>query len=384
MTTASDARQDQNSIAQEIRDIPLSFYPLLLLTALGVALAIYRLAIGLGPTTNLTDNYPWGIWITVDMFLIPVAGAAFTVSLVSYFFGRKHCHDVIRPAVLAGFLGYSVVAALLFLDIGRWHRTYNVFIPNYLNYHSFVWEVALCVTLYLMILVVEVAPIFLEKWNIEAPIRWIDRSIYVIAGAGIILSSLHQSSLGSMFLLMSHKLHPVWWSPALPLFFFIQALFAGCATTAIAVNLTWRGMGLSLDETLFVRLSQFIRSLLVVYLVIKVLDWVLAGELGLLFGSGIFSWMIWAELVIGVAVPLVLLFSQRGYEPDTVLLASVFTLMGVLVYRLVVSGLGLAVPTSQTYIPHWMEVMSSIGLIAGAFLVYGVAVRYFNLFPVEH
>ena len=111
------------------KPVPRSFYPLAVLTLLAVALAIYRLVVGLGPTTNLSDHYPWGLWISVDFFLIPVAGAAFTISLISYFFGREHYHTVIRAAVVAGLIGYIVVGALAFLDVGRWYQIYNIFIP---------------------------------------------------------------------------------------------------------------------------------------------------------------------------------------------------------------------------------------------------------------
>ncbi len=174
------------------KPIPVSFYPLALLTLLAVVLSIYRLVVGLGPTTNMSDHYPWGLWITTDLFLIPLAGAAFTISLITYFFGRGRYHTVIRPAVLAGFLGYGVVGVLLFLDIGRWPQFYNIFVPGFMNVHSFLEEVSLCITLYTVILVLEIAPVFLEKYNLQGPIRWINSSIYWIAGAGIILSTLHQ------------------------------------------------------------------------------------------------------------------------------------------------------------------------------------------------
>ena len=231
------------AITRTNKSIPVSFWPLLALTLLGVALAIYRLVVGLGPATNMSDHYPWGIWITIDLFLIPVAGAAFTVSLLSYFLGREDYHSIIRPAVLAGFLGYGIVGVLLFLDIGRWNQFYNIFVPGYINLHSFLEEISLCVTLYTGILVLEVAPVFLEKWNIKAPIKWIERGIFVIAGAGIVLSMLHQSSLGSLFLLMSHKLHPLWWTPALPLLFYFQAIYTGLGATAIAITLIWACAG---------------------------------------------------------------------------------------------------------------------------------------------
>ena len=114
------------------------FWVLLALTVLGIGLSIYRLVVGLGPSTNMNDHYPWGIWITVDLFIIPVAGAAFTISLLSYFFGREHYHAIVRPAVLAGLIGYGIVAVLLFLDIGRWNQFYNILVPGYINLHSFL------------------------------------------------------------------------------------------------------------------------------------------------------------------------------------------------------------------------------------------------------
>jgi len=366
------------------QSIPLIFYPLLLLTLLGVGLAIYRLAVGLGPTTNMTDNYPWGIWITVDIFIIPIAGAAFTTSAISYFFRRETYHAIIRPSVLLGLLGYTIVALLLIMDIGRWPQAYNVFIPAYINIHSFLWEIALCVTLYTVVLVLEVAPFILERWHIEAPIRLIERAILVIAGAGVVLSALHQSSIGSMFLIMSHKMHPLWWTPVLPLLYFVQALFGGLANAAITVQVTQRGLGLPVTETLIVRIGRLVRALLILYAVLRLGDTLLAGELGMMFDSGIFSLLLWAEILIGVLMPLAILFTRYGDSAEGVFMAGILSLVGLLLDRLVASGLGIAVPTTQTYVPHWMEVMISTGFIAGGFLVYGVVTRYFDLFPEHH
>lgn len=366
------------------QSIPLIFYPLLLLTLLGVGLAIYRLAVGLGPTTNMTDNYPWGIWITVDIFIIPIAGAAFTTSAISYFFRREAYHAIIRPSVLLGLLGYTMVALLLIMDIGRWPQAYNVFIPAYINIHSFLWEIALCVTLYTVVLVLEVAPFILERWHIEAPIRLIERAILVIAGAGVVLSALHQSSIGSMFLIMSHKLHPLWWTPVLPLLYFVQALFGGLANAAITVQVTQRGLGLPVSENLIVRIGRLVRALLILYAVLRLGDTLLAGELGMMFDSGIFSLLLWAEIIIGVLMPLAILFTRYGESAEGVFMAGILSLVGILLDRLVASGLGIAVPTTQTYVPHWMEVMISTGFIAGGFLVYGVVTRYFDLFPEHH
>lgn len=373
------------AITRNNKSSAFSFSPaswlLLALTVLGVGLAIYRMVAGLGATTNLSDHYPWGIWITVDLFLIPIAGAAFTISLISYFLGREDYHSIIRPAVLAGFIGYSIVGILLFLDIGRWFQFYNIFVPGYINLHSFLEEVSLCVTLYTLILILEVAPIFLEKWGYKAPIAWINRSIFIIAGAGIVLSILHQSSLGSMFLLMSHKLHPLWWTPALPLLFYLQAVYTGLGATAIFVRLVWRALKLPVDRVLFRRIGQAMSINLMLYAALKVGDWMGGGKVPLLLKPDAFGLLAWFQFLIGIVLPLAILLSKLVGHSDGPFWAGVFALIGTFIERLVVSWIGLAEPGPVSYFPSFTEIFITIGMIAGGILVYSMIARYFKLFP---
>ena len=362
-------------------NISLMFWPLMALTVLGIGLVIYRLVAGLGATTNLSDHYPWGIWITVDLFIIPAAGAAFTISLISYFLGRDDYHSIIRPAVLAGLMGYSVVGILLLLDIGRWPHFYNILVPGFINLHSFLEEISLCVTLYTGILILEVAPVFLEKWGYKVPIRWIERGIFLIAGSGIVLSILHQSSLGSMFLLMSHKLHPLWWTPALPLLFYLQAVYTGLSMAAIAISLIWKAMGLPIDRKLFRRIGQAMSINLMLYAAIKIGDWMGAGEIPLLLKPDTFGYLAWFQFLIGIILPLVILLSKLVGHTSGPLWAGVFALIGTFIERLVVTWIGLAEPGPVTYFPSFTEIFITIGMLAGAILLYGVVVRYFKLFP---
>ncbi|MCP4357031.1 MAG: polysulfide reductase NrfD [Chloroflexi bacterium] len=368
------------AVTQTRKKIPISFYPLLALTLFAVALSIYRLVVGLGPTTNLTDHYPWGMWITIDYFLIPVAGAAFTISFITHFYGRDHYTTALRPSILAGFLGYAIVGILLFLDIGRWHQFYNILNPQYINLHSFLEEVSLSVTFYTIILVIEIAPTFLEKWGYERPIRFINRFIIIIAGAGIILSALHQSSLGSMFLIMRHKLHPLWWTPALPLIFFLQAIYTGLAATAVAVTLIWKRKGYPIDREFFRRIGQAMSIALGLYLAVKVGDWMGAGKVDLLFQPDAFGILVWLELIIGIFIPLIILLSKLGGHSAGPFWAGVFVLIGTFINRLIISWIGLAEPSPIVYSPHWIEIMITIGLLSGGFLAYGIVVRYFRLF----
>jgi len=373
-----------NILAKKLKlekPIPWTFYPLLLLTLLGVVLCIYRLAVGLGKTTNMNDAYPWGIWISVDLFLIPVAGAAFTMSLIAYFFGRKRYEAIIRPAVVAGFLGYGVVGVLLFLDIGRWHQFYNIFNPQYINVHSFLEEVSLCITLYTFILMLEVAPVFLEKFNLKVPVQFIENSIFFIAGVGVVLSLLHQSSLGSMFLLMRYKLNPLWWSPALPLMFLLQSVVTGLATTAVAINLIWRMRGLPIDRDLFRRIGQAMSLVLALYAALKLGDTMGSGDMELLMRFDSFSIIAWLEIFVGTLIPMAILFSRLVGHSMGPFWAGIFVLIGTLINRLVVSWIGLTEPSPTPYFPSWIEIMITVGLGAGAFLIYGVIVYYFNPLP---
>jgi Ni/Fe-hydrogenase subunit HybB-like protein len=368
---------------QEKRSTPLGIYVLAVLSLLGVITGVYRLVVGLGATTNLSDYYPWGLWIGVDAFLIPAAGAAFTVSAISHFFGRDDYHKILRPAVLIGFLGYMGVGAILIADLGRWHQFYSILLPSRINLHSFLEEVALSVTLYTMVLILELAPTLLEKWNLDIPIRFIESGILLIAGVGILISCVHQSSIGSIFVILEHKLHPLWWTPIIPLLFLTQALFSGIGTAAIVVKLTQEKMGRKVDREMLATMGRLIRILLVIYLVCKVGDWLVAGELGLLFTSGLISLPAWGEIILGVLLPMVILFSKLGNRPEGVFWSGVWILIGLFINRVTVSFIALETPAWATYVPHWMEVVTSVGVGAAVVLAYVIAARLFNLFP-EH
>jgi Ni/Fe-hydrogenase subunit HybB-like protein len=315
--------------------------------------------------------------------LIPAAGAAFTVSAISHFFGRDDYHTILRPAVLIGFLGYMGVGAILIADLGRWYQFYSIIIPGRINLHSFLEEVALSVTLYTGVLVLELAPTILEKWNLDVPIRFIRSVILLIAGVGILISCVHQSSIGSIFVILEHKLHPIWWTPIIPLLFLTQALFSGIGTAAIVVKLTQEKMGRKVDRELLATMGRLIRILLVIYLVCKVGDWLVAGELGLLFTSGLISLPAWGEIILGVLLPMVILFSKLGNRPEGVFWSGVWILIGLFINRVTVSFIALETPAWATYVPHWMEVVTSVGVGAAVVLAYVIAARLFNLFP-EH
>jgi len=183
-----------------------------------------------------------------------------------------------------------------------------------------------------------------------------------------------------LFLLMPYKLHPLWWTPALPVLYLWQAIYTGLGTTAIAIFLIWRARGIPLDRELFRRIGQAMGLVLLIYMAIKVGDWMGAQEVDLLLRPDAFGILAWVEIVIGVFIPYGILFSRLGRHPVGPFWAGVFALIGTFINRLVVSWIGLAEPTPVTYFPSLIEILITVGLIAGGFLVYGIVVRYFTMF----
>ena len=181
--------------------------------------------VGLGATTNLSKAFPWGIWISFDLATVALSGGAFTLAALVYVFQFEDLHVAMRPTVLAGLLGYSSVLVVLLFDLGRWDRFYNVFLHP--NFSSALLEVSWCIAAYSLILLYELSPVLLEKTRLKWLLPTIKQFTVPIVIVGVTLSTMHQSSLGTMFIIMSPRLHPLWSSMLLPVFFLVSSLAAG-------------------------------------------------------------------------------------------------------------------------------------------------------------
>jgi Ni/Fe-hydrogenase subunit HybB-like protein len=354
---------------------PVAYWILAAIVVFGLVLGITRLVRGLGATTNLSDSYPWGLWITFDVFAVPFSGGAFTLAAVTHIFNRKKYHGIAHLALLAGFLGYLLVVLVLLMDLGRWDHFYSVLMPWRWNLHSFLLEVSLCITLYLGVLVLELVPVIFGRLGWK-PAQAINRLIPLIASVGIILSTLHQSSLGSLFLLMSHKLHPLWWTPILPLLFFTSAVFSGLSVAMFIAVVTWRALGKPAPVQMLTGLAKAVAIVQAIYLVLKIGDLLVAGEMALVFGSGPLSILFLAEMIIGVIVPLII-FASRGGESERGLLAgTVYVIVGLAFNRSAIAWFALRAPAGATYSPHWMEFGITIAAFAFGILFLALGVRY--------
>ncbi|MFC2029848.1 NrfD/PsrC family molybdoenzyme membrane anchor subunit [Chloroflexota bacterium] len=362
--------------------LSLTLLFLAVLVAVGAGLGIVRLVNGLGMTTGLSDAYPWGLWIVYDIFFVPFSAGAFMILAITHIYGKKEYHGIARPVVVAGFLGEVMVLLVLVMDLGRWHQFYNVLLPWYWNPRSFMFQVSICLTIYMGIMVLEIAPAILERLNWQKPLRLIAAATVLIAGMGIVLSSLHQSSLGSLFLLMPYKLHPLWWTPLLPLLFFTSAVFAGLAMVIFVVALSFRVFQRPLDLELLSQLARVVAVLLGVYLVLKLGDLLLAGEIGLIFSSGWLGWLYLVEIGAGVVLPMVLFSMKKVRSSSSGLIwGSACVLGGVALNRVNVALLAYGAPAGATYFPHWIEILISVAAVAAGILLFVLAVRFLPILP---
>jgi len=365
------------SVITKIREenFPITYWILAALVLLGMAFGVTRLVLGLGATTNLSSGYPWGLWITFDVFTVPFSAGAFTLAAVLHVFNRKKYHAVAHLALLAGFLGYLLVVLVLLMDLGRWDHFYSVLMPWRWNLHSFMFEVSMSIAIYFGVLVLELVGVVFkgQDW---LPVQFINRLIPLIAGTGVMLSCVHQGSLGALFLMLDQELHPLWWTPILPVLFLTSALFSGLSVGIFLSILTWRALDKPVPMRLLSGLAKVVLVIQAIYLVLKIGDLLLAGEAGLVFGSGLLSVLFLAEIFIGVIMPLIL-FSSRARESERgLLLGVIYTLVGLAINRSSIAWFGLRAPAEATYFPHWMEFGIVIAAASFGILFFTLGIRY--------
>lgn len=353
------------------------------LTVMGVAAGLARLLIGLGGSTALTNSTSWGIWIGFDFGMIAFSGTAFTMAAVVHIFHMHQFRAVLRPALLAGLLGYVAVLLLLVLDLGRPDRFY-MFLINF-NLHSPLFEISWCVLLYSTVLMVEVSPDILEKFGwmrLRRFMLWIMAPVTVI---GVTLSSLHQSTLGTLYLNMIHRISPLWWTPILPVLFFTSAVLAGLSVGIIVYRTAVRIKMVTEDKRVVPGLAKGVLGVGLLYLALRVGALVFNGSLGLLAWNDLLTQLLVLEVGVGLALPLVL-FAVPAWRRNSVVqwLAPALVMGGVLANRFTITLWSQTAPLGDAdYVPSLMEWLSTIGILSAAGLAWYVAVRWLVRFDHE-
>jgi len=376
------------------RSFPVSTFILSVLVVLVLAVIITRYLNELGAISNLSDGRAWGLWISFDLYCgVALAAGGFTLAGAVYIFNLKKYHSVVRPAVLTAFLGYTLVILALLVDLGQpwyiWHIIINW------NIHSPLFEVGMCVMAYTVVLALEFSPAVFEGLNksdlpVVRRINWripwrVIRAIQIpLVIAGVVLSTLHQSSLGSMLLMMPETLHALWYTPILPILFLTSAVAVGPAMVIFESTLSTKIFGHKLDMDVLSGLARAIPYILGLYLLLKVIELTAVGELGLIFTAYPQNLLWWGEIIVGVIIPIVLFsLSDVRHNRNAVFWSSVLVILGLVLNRFNVSMLALGMRPGYTYFPHWMEFAISVGLVADALLVIWLAHRFLPIVSHE-
>ncbi|HSE38089.1 MAG TPA: Ni/Fe-hydrogenase cytochrome b subunit, partial [Blastocatellia bacterium] len=356
---------------------------LLVLLAAGVYASFVRFTQGLGASTALSDQFPWGLWIGFDVLCgVALAAGGFTISAVVYIFNIERFKPIIRPTLLTAFLGYTLVVVALLFDLGLPYRIWHPLIMW--NPHSVMFEVAWCVTLYTTVLALEFSPMLLERLKWKKPLKIVKALTIPLVILGVILSTLHQSSLGSLYLIVPHKLHALWYSPLLPVFFFVSAIALGCAMTIFESFLSLRVFRKSLELNLLSQLGKVIVVTLGVYFVLRIQDLSGRGVIGLAFEPTYEGRMFLAEILLGVIAPIILLTIPRIRTNELGLFVSaLMVVLGFIMNRLNVSITGIESASGTRYFPNWTELSVTSMIVAAGFVLFGLAVRYLTVFPQE-
>lgn len=345
------------------------------LTIVGVAAGIGRLFVGLAASTALSDAYPWGIWIGFDFTLIALAGVGFTMAFVVHVLHRHELQAVLRPALWAGLMGYTAVLLLLVLDLGRPDRFYHFLL--FWNLHSPLFEISWCVLLYTTVLVIEVSPDLLRWLGWSWLLPWVARLMTPVTILGVTLSTLHQSTLGTLYLNMPHRLDPLWYTPYLPLLFFVSAVMMGFSLGLLTYQGACGIRARRVDPQVIATLGKGMTLVATLYLLLKLADLAWAGKLGRLTMLNGNLLLFDSELLIGVVLP-VLLWWWPGWRrhPFVRWTAPLLVLLGVTLNRFNATMFAQAMPAHVVYSPHILEWLSTIGILAGAALGWYIGVRY--------
>ena len=361
--------------------LPIGRSILAALVILGAVTMAMRYISGLGAVTNLSDGRPWGLWIGFDIYCgVALAAGGFIVAAVVYIFNLKKYHPLVRPALLTAFLGYTLVILALLVDVGQpwdiWHVIINW------NIHSPLFEVAVCVMTYTVVLALEFSPAVFERFKWHIPLRIIRAIQIPLVIAGIILSTLHQSSLGSMLLVMPETLHALWYTPILPVLFLLSAIAVGLAMVMFETTLSTRAFGHKLSMDILSGLGKAIPYVLGLYLLIKLADLGVSGELGLVFTAYPQNLLWWGEVIIGVILPIILFSIPSVRQSRRVLFGgAALIIIGLILNRFNVTILGLEMRPGFSYFPHWIEFAITAGLVADSLLVVWLANRFLPIAP---
>ncbi len=347
------------------------FYFLSFLVLIAAYFILRRFLFGLGDVTHLSHGFPWGIWITYDVVTgTALACGGYAMAVLVYIFNRGQFHVLIRAALLTSVFGYTLAGISIFIDVGRYWQLYNVFLFEYANVNSIMFEVALCVTLYVIVLWIEFSPAILEAMRANRLLRWVRHGLFFFIGLGILLPTMHQSSLGSLLIIAGHKVHPLWQSDFLPLMFLITAIAMGYGMVVFESLFAEVNLGRPLETDLLAKLAGVIPWLLMVYLAIRLIDITASGEWGLFLEWGRAPVLFAIEIGLLLYASVSLLNKQRRRRPTMLYWSAVAVILAGALYRFDAFLIAYDPGVGWHYFPSVGEMAITVGIVSLEIMAY--------------
>lgn len=347
-----------------------------------LAVLAVRFVRGLGAVTNLSDGYPWGIWIAFDVVCgSALAAGGFTVAFLTYILNRGAYHPLVRPALLAALFGYLQAGLSIIFDLGRYWNMWHMFWPTYMQVHSVLFEVAVCIASYTLVLGIEAMPMVLERFGWKTARRRLGRVLFVFVAIGVLLPTMHQSSLGSLLIVLGPQIHPLYQTLLLPALFLVSCVGMGLAAVvfeATVSSLAWRR---PFERELLAKLMNIGRLLACLFLVMRFADLTVRGVWPYAFQASVVAAAFWLEIFL-FAAPIVLLWKPAARRnPQRVFLSAVAMASAGMTYRLSAYLIAYDTGAGWTYFPSLGELAVSAGLVALEALAFIACVRMLPVLP---
>ncbi|MCF8175665.1 MAG: Ni/Fe-hydrogenase cytochrome b subunit [Burkholderiaceae bacterium] len=355
-----------------------------LLIALMLAILMVRFLFGLGAVTNINDGYPWGIWVVVDVVIgSAFACGGFAVAMLVYIFNRGEYHPLVRPALLASLFGYTLAGAGVMFDLGRWWNVWNMFWPGSINPNSVMFEVAVCITLYIIVMWIEFSPTFLEQMGRHDTRKKLNKAMFFFIALGTVLPMMHQSSLGTLLVVMGSQVHPLWQTPVLPLLYLLSAITMGYAVVLFESCLASSAERRRIEMHMLTPLAKVMLGFLAAFIAVRLGDLVVRGALPLAFAPSVQALMFWLEMACFI-VPLILIGAETNRRnPARLFLAGVLLMLAGALMRVNGFLIGYETGGDFNYFPSLAEVLVTAGMFSVEVLAYIIITRRFPVLPRE-
>jgi len=355
-----------------------------ILIAIMLTILLVRFVFGLATVANVNDGYSWGIWVVVDVMIgSALACGGFSVALLVYIFNRGEYHPLVRPALLGSLFGYTLAGGGIFIDLGRWWNFWHIFWPSYSNPNSVMFEVAVCVTAYILVMWIEFSPVFLEKFGKRDFKKKLNKWLFFFIALGVLLPMMHQSSLGTMLVVMGGQVNPLWQTPAVPLIYLLTAIVIGYGVVLFEACVAAAAYRRSIEMHLLNPLSKIMLGVLGLYLVVRVVDLSVRGAWGDAFAFSGVAMSFWIENLAFIAPFFLIGSAQARRNPANLFLAGLAIMVGGILLRLNSFLIGYNTGPGWNYFPSLAEIMVTVGMFAIEVMGYIIITKRFPVLPRE-